>query len=135
MILASTSQQGVESRLMTDQPIDRDALQTKWRANDAELNRIGRAPPLDRIMLAKREEQLLDEQDHIEFDLGRETLTPFEPAKVVEEYRSIMAELEIERTELGRAEFRAIAERLRSLWAEWQGEDSLHEMAFGEPEA
>jgi hypothetical protein len=119
---------------MTDQSIDRDALQAKWRANDAELNRIASAPPLDRIMLAKREEQLLDEQDRIEFELGRQTQTPFEPAKVIEQYRSVTAKLNAERTELGRAEFRAVLERLRSLWTEWQGEDSLHEMAFGEPE-
>jgi len=25
------------------------------------------------------------------------------------------------------------ARRLRDRWREWQGEDSLHEMAFGEP--
>jgi hypothetical protein len=119
---------------MTDQPIDRDALEAKWRANDAELNRIANAPPLDRIMLAKREDQLLDEQDHIEFELGRDTATPFDPARIVEEYRSVMTKLDAERTDLGKAEFRAIAQRLRNLWAEWQGEDSLHEMAFGEPE-
>jgi hypothetical protein len=118
---------------MTNQPIDRDALQAKWRANDAELNRITNAPPLDRIMLAKREDQLLDEQDHIEFELGRDTQTPFDPARIVEEYRSVIAELEAERTDLGKAEFRAAAQRLRQLWTGWQGEDSLHEMAFGEP--
>jgi hypothetical protein len=118
---------------MTDQPIDRDALEAKWRANDAELSRIASAPPLDRIMLEKREDQLLDEQDRIEFELGRHTPTPFEPARTVDQYRSVMAELDAERTELGTAEFRAIAQRLRTLWAEWQGEDSLHEMAFGEP--
>ena len=119
---------------MTGHPIDRDALQAKWRANDAELNRIANAPALDRIMLAKREEQLLDEQDYIEFELGRDTQTPFDPARIVEEYRSVMTKLDAERTDLGKAEFRAIAQRLRNLWAEWQGEDSLHEMAFGEPE-
>jgi hypothetical protein len=119
---------------MTSQRIDRDALEAKWRAIDAELNRIASAPPLDRIMLTKREEQLLDEQDHIEFELGRESATPFEPRKIVDEYRLVMAVLGAERTDLGKAEFRAVARRLRGLWAEWQGEDSLHEMAFGEPE-
>jgi hypothetical protein len=118
---------------MTNQPIDRDALQAKWRATDAELSRIVNAPPLDRIMLEKREDELLDEQDQIEFELGRHTATPFEPASIVEQYRSVIAELEAERTDLGMAEFRAVAQRLRQLWAEWQGEDSLHEMAFGEP--
>jgi hypothetical protein len=119
---------------MTNQPIDRDALQAKWRATDAELSRIVNAPPLDRIMLEKREDELLDEQDQIEFELGRHTATPFEPASIVEQYRSVIAELEAERTDLGMAEFRAVAQRLRNLWAEWQREDSLHEMAFGEPE-
>jgi hypothetical protein len=119
---------------MTGQPIDRDALQAKWRANDAELNRIANAPALDRIMLARREEQLLDEQDRIEFELGRDTLTPFDPTKIVQEYRSVMAEWDAERTDLGKAEFQTIADRLRSLWAEWQGDDSLHATAFGEPE-
>ena len=85
-------------------------------------------------MLAKREDQLLDEQDHIEFELGRDTQTPFDPARMVDEYRSVMINLDAERTDLGKAEFRAVAQRLRNLWAEWQGEDSLHEMAFGEPE-
>ena len=118
---------------MTNQPIDRNALQAKWRANDAELSRIAKAPTLDRIMLTKREEQLLDEQDEIEFELGRETVTPFEPASIVEQYRSVIAQLEAERTDLGKAEFQAIAERLRQIWTEWQGEDSLHEMAFSEP--
>jgi hypothetical protein len=118
---------------MTIQPIDRDALQAQWRANDAELNRIVNAPSLDRIMLAKREEALLDEQDRIEFELGRESTTPFEPRRIVEQYRSVIAEFDTERTELGEAEFRAV-QRLRNLWADWQGEDSLHEMAFGEPE-
>jgi hypothetical protein len=118
---------------MTDQPIDRDALEAKWRANDAELSRITTAPPLDRIMLEEREEQLLDEQDRIEFELGRNSATPFEPARIVEEYRSVLTQLEAERTELGKAEFRAVAKRLQTLWAEWLGGDSLHEMAFGEP--
>jgi hypothetical protein len=118
---------------MTDQPIDRDALQAKWQAHDAELNRIAIAPPLDRIMLEKREEQPLDEQDRIQFELGRQTQTPFEPAKVVDQYRLVTLKLEAEYTNLGKAEFQAVLERLRILWAEWQGEDSLHEMAFGEP--
>jgi hypothetical protein len=118
---------------MTDQPIDCDALEAMWRANDAELSRIASAPPLDRIMLENREEQLLDEQDYIEFELRRHRPTPFEPTTIVDQYRSVIAQLEVERTELGKAEFGAVAQHLRQLWTEWQGEDSLHEMAFGEP--
>jgi hypothetical protein len=133
-VLALVSHESVKSRPMTAQSIDRDALEAKWRANDAELNRIASAPPLDRIMLEKREEQLLDEQDQIEFELGRNSVTPFDPARIVSDYRSVIANLETDRTDLGKAEFQAVAQRLRNLWAEWQGEDSLHEMAFGEPE-
>ena len=59
---------------------------------------------------------------------------PFNPVKVVEDYRLDMTRFDVEQTELGRADFRAIAERLRSLWQDWQAEDSLHEMAFGEPD-
>jgi hypothetical protein len=118
---------------MTDPPIDRHALEALWRANDAELSRIASAPPLDRIMLENREKQLQGEQDRIEFELGRQTPKPFEPARIVEDYRSVMVKLEAERTDLGRAEVGAVALRLRSIWTEWQGEDSLHEMAFGEP--
>jgi hypothetical protein len=113
--------------------IDLDALEAKYRANDAELSRIKNAPPLDRIMLAKREDELLDERENIEFELGREITEPFDPQKVVDDYRSVIARLEAEQTELGKAEFRAIAQRLRQMWAEWQGEDCLYEMAFGEP--
>jgi hypothetical protein len=45
-----------------------------------------------------------------------------------------MAQIESATTDEGRAEFRGIAQRLRRQWKEWQGEDSLHEMSFGEPE-
>jgi hypothetical protein len=113
--------------------IDREALEAKRRANDAELSRIVNAPQLDRVMLAKREDELLDEQENIEFELGREIAEPFDPQKVVGDYRSVIAQLDAEQTELGKAEFRAVAQRLRKLWAEWQGEDCLYEMAFGEP--
>ena len=34
----------------------------------------------------------------------------------------------------GRAEYRRIAQRPRRQWSDWQGEDSLHEMAFGGPD-
>ena len=43
-------------------------------------------------------------------------------AAIVENYRRA-----VERGDDGRAK------RLRKSWAAWQGEDGLHEMAFGEP--
>jgi len=87
------------------------------------------APPLDRVMLAQRESELLDEQESIELQLAE----PFDPQKFVDDYRAVIALLETEQTELGKAEFRAVAQRMRTMWTEWQGEDCLYEMAFGEP--
>lgn len=57
----------------------------------------------------------------------------FDPEAAVTVYRRVIAQLESEMTEPGQVEFRRIALRLRETWKEWQGEDSLHEMAFGEP--
>lgn len=42
--------------------------------------------------------------------------------------------MEAETAEPGKGEFQSIANRLRDSWTYWQGEDCLHEMAFGEPE-
>ena len=57
-----------------------------------------------------------------------------EPEQIVERYRSLIAEMEAPKSESQRAELRESAKRLRQRWKDWQGEDSLHEMAFGEPE-
>jgi hypothetical protein len=56
-----------------------------------------------------------------------------EPEQLVERYRSLVSQLEIAGHEAHRAEVQTAAKRLRECWREWQGEDSLHEMAFGEP--
>jgi hypothetical protein len=50
--------------------IDRCALEKRWDANEAELNRIHAAPGLDRELLAKRVGSLESKQDAIEFELG-----------------------------------------------------------------
>ena len=42
--------------------------------NEREVNHIAAAPPLDREMLAKREDELFDRQDAIEFKICREHL-------------------------------------------------------------
>lgn len=53
---------------------------------------------------------------------------------IVEEYRRINARLDDPDTpESHRDDLYAMARHLRARWAEWQGEDSLHEMASGEP--
>lgn len=57
----------------------------------------------------------------------------FDAEKVVTTFRRVIAEIEAQTTEPGKAELQAIAKRLRAEWADWHGEDSLHEMAFGEP--
>jgi hypothetical protein len=62
--------------------------------------------------------------DHLEFD----------PEAFIARYRNVVEQLGQQTDEQGRAEFSAVAKQLRAQWKEWQGEDSLHEMAFGEPE-
>ena len=56
-----------------------------------------------------------------------------EPEQLVERYRSLIGQLETTLTDAHRAEIQQAARQLRDRWREWQGEDSLHEMAFGEP--
>jgi hypothetical protein len=58
----------------------------------------------------------------------------FDPELAVADYRRVMAQLNAATSEVDKFEFRTIATRMRVEWKAWQGEDSLHEMAFGEPE-
>jgi hypothetical protein len=55
-----------------------------------------------------------------------------EPELLVDRYRGLIAQLEVATHDAHKAEVRVAAKRLRDRWLEWQGEDSLHEMAFGE---
>ena len=57
----------------------------------------------------------------------------FDPEKAVAKYRRVIAQRDAA-TGPGRAEFETIIKRLRKEWKDWQGEDCLHETAFGEPE-
>ena len=59
---------------------------------------------------------------------------PFDPTAAVAQYRDVMGKRDAATDEPGRAEFDGIARRLRDRWKDWQGEDSLNEMAFGEPQ-
>ncbi len=52
----------------------------------------------------------------------------------VKAFRKAMAELEAQTTAAGRTKAQRTVDRLRKEWKDWQGEDSLFEMAFGEPE-
>jgi hypothetical protein len=54
-------------------------------------------------------------------------------AAIIERYRDVMALRETATDELDKAEWEGVAKRLREAWRAWQGEDSLHEVAFGEP--
>jgi len=56
-----------------------------------------------------------------------------DPEQIVERYRSLIGQLEIARDDAHKLEVREAAKCLRDRWKDWQGEDSLHEMAFGEP--
>ena len=59
----------------------------------------------------------------------------FDAAKADAEYRRVIAQRDAATTKSGRAKFGRIAVRMPQAGKEWQGEDSLHEMAFGEPDA
>ena len=58
----------------------------------------------------------------------------FEPEQVVQRYRDLIGQLETTTlSESQRAQIQQAAQLLRESWKEWQGEDSLIEMAYGEP--
>jgi hypothetical protein len=55
---------------------DRESLESTWRQNEAELNRLHSMTPLGRESYAGRIEQLEGEQDRIEFELGAPDVPP-----------------------------------------------------------
>jgi hypothetical protein len=59
-------------------------------------------------------------------------LDDFDPELAVSHYRRVIAQLHAA-TGIDKHDLRMISARLRVQWKDWQGEDSLHEMAFGEP--
>ncbi len=66
--------------------------------------------------------------------LGVMPSTRFDPEKAVMAYREAVAQLDSQTNETAKDILRVITRRRREEWAAWHGEDSLHEMAFGEPE-
>jgi hypothetical protein len=56
-------------------PIDREALQAKWKANALELNRLYMLPGPVRKMDSDRIDALEAEQDALEFKLTRASLS------------------------------------------------------------
>jgi hypothetical protein len=55
------------------------------------------------------------------------------PAAIIERYRDVIGLRDTATDAPGKAEWKGVAKRLRQTWGDWQGEDNLHEMAFGEP--
>ena len=60
-------------------------------------------------------------------------MNKFDPQKVIDRYRTAIAQRDAATTPDLRAIYDGIAIKLRQQWQAWQGEDSLHEIAFGEP--
>jgi hypothetical protein len=56
----------------------------------------------------------------------------FDVEGAVNDYRSIMENLEAATRPDAKDKYRGMAKRARQKWQEWQGEDSLHEMTFGD---
>ena len=61
-----------------------------------------------------------------------ETDVSLDAELAVASYRGAIARRDAAKTPARKAEFQAVANHLRQQWKDWQGEDSLHEMAFGE---
>ena len=57
----------------------------------------------------------------------------FDAEKAVWDYRRVIKQREAARTAKRKSELAATAKRMAKAWTDWQGEDSLYEMAFGEP--
>ena len=62
-----------------------------------------------------------------------EPIDDFDAENAVWDYRRVMAKLERARKPETKARYKATAKAMRKAWADWQGEDSLYETAFGEP--
>lgn len=56
-----------------------------------------------------------------------------DPEAYVVRYRALVESLEAEKDRKAKAKLKARAEVMKQAWKKWQGEDSLYEMAFGEP--
>lgn len=61
-------------------------------------------------------------------------MTKSDAEHMVDAYRKLTAQLEKTKSEVIRKRYQQRLRDLRTEWKAWQGEDSLHEMAFGEPQ-
>lgn len=56
-----------------------------------------------------------------------------DPNAYVLRYRALVERLEAEKDRKAKAKLKTRADVMKAAWKKWQGEDSLYEMAFGEP--
>jgi hypothetical protein len=56
----------------------------------------------------------------------------FDTEKAVRDYRAAIASLEAATTLEAKQEYAGMIRLMRTAWKNWQGEDSLHAMAYGE---
>jgi hypothetical protein len=56
----------------------------------------------------------------------------FDVEGAVRDYRLIIDHLNATTIPKAKDKYRGMAQRARQKWKQWQGEDSLHEMTFGE---
>jgi hypothetical protein len=59
--------------------------------------------------------------------------SPFDAVTAVERYRRIIERRDAAATCVDRDNLDSMATHLRAEWQQWQGEDSLHQAAFGKP--
>ena len=58
----------------------------------------------------------------------------FDTEHAVETYRGVVRLRDAEPTIRGKAGFQATLNEMRERWKRWYGEDSLHELAIGQPD-
>jgi hypothetical protein len=117
-----------------NQPFDRDSLQARLAANEAELNRILAAPQLDQIMLAARVEELKADQDRIEFQLGQHPNELCEdPELFVARYRDLVNRRDEPMDKATRVQIYLDIFVMRARWKAWRGKDSLPKWPSASP--
>jgi hypothetical protein len=65
---------------------------------------------------------------------GNNAKADFDPTRTIVLYRNIIEERDAASDKMEQAELGQLAQMLRDGWKDWRGKDSLHEMAFGEPQ-
>ena len=63
--------------------------------------------------------------------MGKLNRTNLDQEHAIAAYRRVMAQHDAQTTAGGKLQYSGMAQSMRDLWKWWQGEDSLHEKAFG----